>query len=161
LANAHRLITEGGWKSASLCELLRTLLAPYLDRVGFSGPDVFLEPDPAFALSTVVHELTTNASKYGSLSKPAGRLDVMWSAPHTQQGLTLVLNWQERHGPAPKRSRRPGFGFKLIDMVIRRQLNGEVHRTFQAGGLHARLVVPLTHERWPGSAPPDLAAGNR
>ena len=76
LANAHRLITEGGWRSTSLTDLLRVLLAPYLERVTLAGPEVFLEPDPSFALSSAVHELATNASKYGSLSAPAGRLEL-------------------------------------------------------------------------------------
>ena len=75
LANAHRLITEGGWRSTSLTDLLRVLLTPYLERVTLAGPDVFLEPDPSFALSSAVHELATNASKYGSLSVPDGQLD--------------------------------------------------------------------------------------
>ena len=151
LANAHRLITEGGWKSTSLNELLNTLLAPFLDRISFSGPNVFLEPDPTFGLSMAVHELATNASKHGSLSDPAGRVDVSWSITRTQQGLTLVLDWKESQGPAPKRSRRPGFGSRLINMVIERQLNGQSQQSFDAMGLNARLTVPLTHERWPGN----------
>ncbi len=78
LANAHRLVTEGGWKSASLIELLNILLAPYLDRITFAGPNVFLEADPTFGLSMAIHELTTNASKHGSLSTRAGRVEVTW-----------------------------------------------------------------------------------
>ena len=150
LAGAHRLITEGGWKATSLTDLLRALLAPYLDRISLDGPEVFLEPDPSFALSTALHELATNASKYGSLSGPAGRLDLSWSVSRTAQGLTLALDWKESGGPAPKRARRPGFGSRLITMVIQRQLNGEVHPTFRPQGLQVHLVVPLTHERWPG-----------
>jgi PAS domain S-box-containing protein len=150
LANAHRLITEGGWKSTSLSELLNTLLAPFLDRIAFSGPNVFLEPDPTFGLSMAVHELATNASKHGSLSNPSGRVDLTWSVTRTQQGLTLVLDWKESRGPAPRRTRRAGFGSRLINMVIERQLNGQVQQSFAAEGLHARLTVPLTHERWPG-----------
>jgi two-component sensor histidine kinase len=152
LANAHRLITEGGWKSTSLNELLNTLLAPFLDRISFSGPDVFLEPDPTFGLSMAVHELATNASKHGSLSGPAGRVDLTWSVTRTQQGLTLVLDWKESRGPAPRRSRRPGFGSRLISMVIERQLNGQVEQAFGPDGLSAKLTVPLTHERWPSGA---------
>jgi PAS domain S-box-containing protein len=152
LANAHRLITEGGWKSTSLSELLNTLLAPFLDRISFSGPNVFLEPDPTFGLSMAVHELATNASKHGSLSSPSGRVDLIWSVTRTQQGLTLVLDWKESRGPAPRRTRRSGFGSRLIDMVIERQLNGQVQQSFAAEGLRARLTVPLTHERWPGGA---------
>ena len=151
LASAHRLITEGGWKSTSLNELLNTLLAPYLDRTSFQGPNVFLEPDPTFGLSMALHELVTNASKHGSLSNPGGRVDLTWSVSRTQRGLTLILDWKERQGPAPKRYRRPGFGARLINMVIERQLNGEVHQTFGPQGLDVRLVVPLTHERWPGA----------
>jgi two-component sensor histidine kinase len=152
LANAHRLITEGGWKSTSLNELLNTLLAPFLDRISFNGPNVFLEPDPTFGLSMAVHELVTNASKHGSLIDPTGRVDLTWSVARTQQGLTLVLDWKESGGPAPKRSRRPGFGSRLINMVIERQLNGQVEQSFGPHGLDAKLTVPLTHERWPGGA---------
>ncbi len=159
LASAHRLITEGGWKSTSLMDLLRALLAPYLERVSFNGPDVFLEPDPSFSLSAAVHELATNASKYGSLSRPEGRLELSWSVGRTDRGATLTFNWAERNGPPARRPRRPGFGSKLVTMVIERQLNGEVRTSFQPGGLHAELVIPLTHERWPvrarvPSAPP-------
>ena len=152
LANAHRLITEGGWKSTSLNELLNTLLAPFLDRISFNGPNVFLEPDPTFGLSMAVHELATNASKHGSLSEPAGKVDLTWSVTRTQQGLTLVLDWKESRGPVPRRSRRPGFGSRLISMVIERQLNGQVEQSFGPDGLNAKLTVPLTHERWPGGA---------
>jgi PAS domain S-box-containing protein len=158
LANAHRLITEGGWKSASLTEILNTLLAPFLDRISFSGGEVFLEPDPTFGLSMAVHELATNASKYGSLSRRTGRLEVSWSVERTSRGLTLLLDWKERNGPSPKRHRRAGFGSKLIEMVIQRQLNGEVNQTFGRDGLHAKLVIPLTHERWPAAAPPPAGA---
>jgi PAS domain S-box-containing protein len=149
LANAHRLITEGGWQSTSLHDLLRLLLAPYLERVLLSGPEVFLEPDPSFALSSAVHELATNASKYGSLSAEAGRLDIVWEVNRTAQGLTLELEWKEHGGPPVRRSRRVGFGTRLIGMVIERQLGGEMQRTFAPEGLDARLVLPLSHERWP------------
>jgi PAS domain S-box-containing protein len=151
LANAHRLITEGGWKSTSLHELLNTLLAPFLDRISFSGPNVFLEPDPTFGLSMALHELVTNASKHGSLTAPLGRVELVWSVARTEQGLTLLLEWRERGGPAPKRSRRPGFGSRLIGMVIERQLNGKAEQLFGPEGLSAKLTVPLTHERWPGA----------
>jgi two-component sensor histidine kinase len=128
------------------------LLAAFLDRISFSGPNVFLEPDPTFGLSMAVHELATNASKHGSLSVSSGRVELSWSVTHTQQGLTLVLDWKENRGPAPRRSRRPGFGSRLINMVIERQLNGQVEQSFAPDGLQARLTVPLTHERWPGGS---------
>ena len=150
LANAHRLITEGGWKSTSLNELLNTLLAAYVDRIAFSGPNVFLEADPTFSLSMAIHELATNASKHGSLSLRSGHVDVTWQVTRTERGLTLMLTWSEREGPAPKRQRRSGFGSRLITMVIERQLNGAVQLAYTPAGLQAELTVPLTHERWPG-----------
>jgi two-component sensor histidine kinase len=67
-------------------------------------------------------------------------------------GLTLLLNWKEREGSAPKRQRRPGFGSRLITMVVERQLNGSVQMNFTPEGLDAELTVPLTHERWLGGA---------
>ena len=154
LAHAHRLVTEGGWKSTSLVELLRVLLAAYVDRISFNGPEIYLEPDPAFSLGTAMHELLVNASKYGSLSRPNGRLELTWSVGRTQRGMTLTLDWIETKGPSARPPRRTGFGSRLINLVIERQLNGEVHRSFTADGLNVRLVVPLTHERWPGSVAP-------
>jgi two-component sensor histidine kinase len=101
-----------------------------------------------------MHELLVNASKYGSLSRPNGRLELTWSVGRTQRGMTLTLDWVETKGPSARRPRRTGFGSRLINLVIERQLNGEVHRTFTADGLNVKLIVPLTHERWPGSAAP-------
>jgi two-component sensor histidine kinase len=150
LANAHRLITESGWRSARLADILNPLLAPYPDRVSLAGPDVFLDPDPAFGLSTAVHELATNAGKYGSLTLRSGRVEVSWSVPRTNKGLALLLDWKERDGPPPKRARRQGFGSRLIRTVIERQLGGEVKQSFGPKGMEARLTIPLTHERWPG-----------
>lgn len=152
LADAHRLITEGGWKSTSLAELLRVVLGAYLDRTSFDGPDVDLEPDPTFSLSAALHELSANAIKHGSLSRPKGRLELNWSIARGDRGMTLTLDWKERNGPPVRRPRRSGFGSRLIGLVIERQMNGQVHRTYTREGLSVRLVVPLTHERWPTPA---------
>ncbi len=153
LANAHRLITESGWQSTPIMELLYIVLGPYLDRVSFSGPNLELEPDPIFNLSAALHELAANAAKHGSLSRPKGRLELSWSVGRTNRGVTLTLDWVEKNGPAARRPRRLGFGSRLIGLVIERQLNGEVHRTFTRSGLTVHMVVPLTHERWPTLAP--------
>lgn len=156
LANAHRLITESGWKSTSLTEILRPLVAPYLERISLAGPEVFLEPNPAFGLSAAVHELATNAIKHGSLSARSGRVEVTWSVERTQQGWMLSFVWKERNGPPPKRRRRAGFGSKLIQTVVERQLNGQLRQTFGAKGMEAKLTVPLTHERWPAAVSGEL-----
>lgn len=149
MANAHRLITEGGWKSIPIMELFYVVLGPYLDRASLNGPNVELEPDPVFNLSAALHELAANAIKHGSLSRPKGQLDVTWSVGRTQRGVTLTLDWVEKNGPPTRRPRRVGFGSRLIDLVIQRQLNGEVTRSFTSKGLAVKMLVPLTHERWP------------
>jgi two-component sensor histidine kinase len=153
LANAHRLITEGGWKSTPIMELLYVVLGPYLDRASLQGPNIDLEPDPVFNLSAALHELAGNAIKHGSLSRPKGQLDLAWSVSRTHRGMTLTLDWIEKNGPPARRPRRIGFGLRLIDLVIERQLNGEVTRTFSRKGLSVNMIVPLTHERWPAPAP--------
>lgn len=153
LASAHRLITESGWQSTPIMELLYIVLGPYLDRVSFSGPNVELEPDPIFNLNAALHELVANAARHGSLSRPKGQLELSWTVGRTNRGPTLTLDWVEKNGPPARRPRRLGFGSRLIGMVIERQLNGEVHRTFTRSGLTVHMVVPLTHERWPHSAP--------
>jgi PAS domain S-box-containing protein len=149
LANAHRLITEGGWKLTPITELLYIVLGPYLDRVTLDGPNIDLEPDPVFNLSAALHELAGNAIKHGSLSRPKGQLELRWSVSRSHRGLTLTLDWIEKNGPPARRPRRIGFGLRLIDLVIERQLNGEVMRTFSRKGLSVKMFVPLTHERWP------------
>jgi two-component sensor histidine kinase len=152
LANAHRLITEGGWQSIPIMELLYVVLGPYLDRASLQGPNIDLEPDPVFNLSAALHELAGNAIKHGSLSHPKGQLELIWSTSRTHRGMTLTMEWIEKNGPAARRPRRIGFGMRLIDLVIERQLNGEVTRTFSRKGLTVKMLVPLTHERWPTAA---------
>jgi PAS domain S-box-containing protein len=152
LANAHRLITEAGWKSTALNDLLRVVLGPFLDRTSFRGPHVDLEPDPTFSLSAALHELASNAVKHGSLSVPQGRLELNWSVAPSHRGMTLTFDWIERNGPPTRRPRRTGFGSRLIGLVIERQMNGEVHSTYTRDGFSIRMIVPLTHERWPTRA---------
>jgi PAS domain S-box-containing protein len=153
MANAHRLITEGGWQSIPLMDLLHAVLGPYLDRISLKGPNIDLEPDPVFSLNAALHELAANAIKHGSLSRSKGQLDLHWLVERTDRGMTLIMDWSERNGPPARRPRKSGFGTRLIDLVIQRQLNGEVIRTFSSHGLSVKMLVPLTHERWPTPAP--------
>lgn len=157
LANAHRLVTEGGWRSIPIMDLLAVVLGPYIDQASLDGPNIDLEPDPVFNLSAALHELAANAVKHGSLSRAKGRLDLHWSVERGRRGITLLLDWTETNGPPARRPRRLGFGSRLIDLVIKRQLNGEVTRSYSRKGLVVKLQVPLTRERWPAPAP--VAAG--
>lgn len=149
LADAQRLVTESGGSPVPIMDLLNTLLGPYLDRVSFRGQNLALEPDPVFNLSAALHELIANAVKHGSLSRPAGRLELNWTVTRTERGLTLTLDWIEKNGPPVRRPRRLGFGSRLMTLLIERQLNGAVARSFGRAGLNVHMVVPLTHERWP------------
>lgn len=152
LADAQRLVTESGGSPVPIMDLLNTLLGPYLDRASFSGQNVALEPDPVFNLSAALHELIDNAVKHGSLSRPAGRLELNWTVARTERGPTVTLDWIEKNGPPVRRPRRLGFGSRLMTLSIERQLNGEVTRSFGRAGLTVHMVVPLTHERWPMSS---------
>jgi PAS domain S-box-containing protein len=161
LANAHRLITEAGWKSTSFAELLGVVLGPYLDRTSLTGPDVELAPDPTFSLSAALHELTANAIKHGSLSRPQGRLELSWSVARPREGTTLTFDWAERNGPPARPPRRTGFGARLIGLVIERQMNGKVQTSYTRQGFSVRLIVPLTHERWPTEAVDSAASSTK
>ncbi|HXW42844.1 MAG TPA: HWE histidine kinase domain-containing protein [Xanthobacteraceae bacterium] len=152
MANAHRLITEGGWQSIPIMDLLRVVLGPYVDRTAFDGPNIDLEPDPVFHLSAALHELAANAIKHGSLSRPKGQLELRWAVERTERGMTLAFDWTEKNGPPARRPRKVGFGSRLIDLVIVRQLNGAVTRSYSRKGLEVKMLVPLTHERWPSRA---------
>ena len=83
-------------------------------------------------LSAALHELAANAIKHGSLSRPKGQLELHWSVERTDRGMTLIMDWVEKNGPPARRPRKTGFGTRLIDLVIQRQLNGEVCALFPA-----------------------------
>jgi two-component sensor histidine kinase len=110
MANAHRLITEGGWTPIPIMDLLNVVLSPFNDRVKLEGPNIDLDPNMVFNLSAALHELAANAVKHGSLSRPKGQLDLRWSVSRTEHGVTLTLDWAEKNGPPARRSRRTGFG---------------------------------------------------
>ena len=147
LANAHTLLTAGEWRSTTLRELVTTALEPHADRVDHrvtvEGPRVIVPPKQALALSLVLHELATNASKYGALSAAEGALAIDW-APGEDE--TLSLRWHERvPGPvvAPERE---GFGSRLIAMNVERELGGCVFRDYTHEGLRAELRLPWNPE---------------
>ena len=117
-------------------------LAPYRGRdearVRIDGPDVLLAPNTAQAIAVTLHELATNAAKYGSLSVPNGQVKVRWwRAPNGQ----LMLRWTETGGPPPKKPTREGFGTHIIGRMIRDQLKGEMHLEWRAEGLACKIVL--------------------
>ena len=145
LATAHTLILEGGWQRTSLRSLLETTLAPYIERVDFSGTDVRLPAEAAFSFSMALHELATNANKYGSLSSDGGRLRIESGSVPDGLGKKLVLVWKEVGSSSPPGAEQNngGFGTKLINQVVERQLSGQVVREFEADGLRMTIEFPI------------------
>ncbi|SFM23782.1 HWE histidine kinase domain-containing protein [Methylobacterium pseudosasicola] len=147
LSKTHDLLTREDWSGASLREVLESELSPYRtggDQIGLDGPDISLSPRHVLALGMTIHELTTNAAKYGSLSGPGGRVRVSWSLATTEGGTPrLRLTWQESGGPPVQPPARAGFGTRLISGGVRRELDGSVDLAFEAKGLRCHLDVPL------------------
>lgn len=141
LAGAHALLSEEGWTGAELRLLAERELAPYLaaGRVTLAGPAVPLAPGAVQAVSVVLHELATNAAKYGALSAPEGRLDLAWGAV---AGDRLRLVWTESGGPPPANPpERRGFGFRLIEATVRGQLGGTVAQHWEPEGLCCEVTI--------------------
>ena len=117
LARAYDLLTKSDWSGADLAALVERTLAPYArsNRVRVAGPQISLRPKFALAMAAAVQELATNAAKYGSLSEPAGALDVHW----TSDGQTIRFEWIESSGPPVANPARRGFGTKLISGISR------------------------------------------
>ncbi|HWT31130.1 MAG TPA: HWE histidine kinase domain-containing protein [Propylenella sp.] len=143
LASAHAMILDGGWQKTSLRGLLETALAPYIERIVFSGEDVRVPADAAFSFSMALHELATNANKYGALSTEHGRLFIDTGTKPDALGQKLVLVWKERDGPPPPEAETEGFGSKLIAQVVERQLGGHVTREVEPDGLRFILEFPI------------------
>ena len=147
LAASNHILAKQDWKGANLRELLHSVLAPHAppDRSVFdlNGPDTQLDGRSAMALSMCVHELATNAVKFGALSKPGGTATIRWSITDQDSAHWLTLEWREAGGPEPGEPDDPGFGSKLLEIMIERTLGGKVSRAFEPGGLICELSFPL------------------
>jgi two-component system CheB/CheR fusion protein len=146
LGHTHDLLSQAGWAEASLRKLVLSELAPHSAGDGsnatVNGPPVMLKPQAAFLLALVMHELMTNAAKYGALSAPGGRVQVTWAITGIEpQHLELV--WTERGGPKIDNLPKRGFGTELIERGVRFELQGETEIGVVDGGLHCRIVIPV------------------
>ncbi len=142
LSNAHRLLASSRWEGADLNRLVEEEFAPYRaggnERVSTRGPVVLLPPATAQTIALALHELATNAAKYGALSNELGRVDLSW---RTEPG-KLELIWVETGGPEITPPTRRGYGSRAIVAGIERQLGGIVDFDWQAGGLRCTLTLP-------------------
>ncbi|WP_368086310.1 sensor histidine kinase [Microvirga flocculans] len=146
LSRTHSLLVDSTWRTAALADILRSELSPYDDaceRVHLAGPEVELSADVAVPLGMALHELTTNAAKYGALAVPEGRLEVTWDVTEIGEGRVLTLRWAERHGPPVEKPSRTGFGSKLIQQVLMHQCKAALRFDFDRDGLSFFLELPL------------------
>jgi two-component sensor histidine kinase len=144
LAKVHALFVESRWTGAQLHSLVMQELLPYSDgrveRVRINGPTVMLEPNTAQAIAISLHELTTNAAKYGSLSAADGSVEITWS--HTADG-QLSLRWTEFGGPTVAPPTHRGCGTRIIENIIGGQLAGKTRFDWCAPGLICEIALPL------------------
>ena len=142
LARVHSLLSESRWQGANVAQIIRDELAPYrtsgFDRVRISGPDVSLEPSTAQALALAIHELATNAAKYGALSLASGNIDVAW----VLEGGSVDLRWAEAGGPRVTRPSDGGFGIRVITSSVESQLGGKVDLDWRSEGLNCAIRIP-------------------
>jgi two-component sensor histidine kinase len=147
LARAHSLLSDSRWEGVDLGQLVREELAPFTiadgDRVSHSGPSLKLRPAAAQSLALVLHELATNAAKYGALSWPTGQLRVEWSHDQDNLGAFVDILWIESGGSKIKAPQSLGFGSNIIRTSVERQLRGRVTKEWRSEGLYCTLHMPF------------------
>ncbi len=140
LAAAHDLLTERSWAGADLAQLVARAIAPFVTaQILVDGPSLDVSPSHALTLSLALHELATNAAKYGALSRSEGRVALRWSV----QDDRLDLDWHESGGPHVVPPSRRGFGSRLIETALARELDGQTRLEFAPDGVRCRIAVVL------------------
>lgn len=147
LAVAHNLLTKSNWEDAPLQQLLSDALmirGNGSERYQMQGPEVRLPPKQALAIAMAIHELNTNAFKYGALSNDHGVVSLEWKL--SREGI-LDLAWRERRGPPVVAPRNHGFGTFMIERVLANDIEGDVSLKFLPEGLHCLIRAPLSRRR--------------
>jgi PAS domain S-box-containing protein len=139
LSRAHDVLTRENWGDVELRELVEGTVTPLCadpaNRIGVSGPAVRLRPKLALSLSLALHELTTNAAKYGALCNDTGRVNIRWEIARSGEGPRLQLHWSEESGPLVKEPQEKGFGTRLLEQALVRELGAEVRLAFHPSGV--------------------------
>lgn len=146
MGNAVDTLVQTAWQPASLEEIVRGGLihgGSFVGRVRVAGPPVAVGGGAAMSLSLVLHELESNAIKYGALSNQTGIVDLSWSVTAGRGIATLLMKWQEQGGPPVQPPTRHGFGTRLIGTGIARRLGGKANCRFDPEGLRWTLSAPL------------------
>ncbi len=146
LSRAHTLLTRTAWQGTELDSLIREqLLLGSADRIACDGPQIALDPQTALQLALVLHELGTNARKYGSLSVPQGTVDVQWSLEKAGEHSVLHLTWTERGGPPVTPPASTGFGTLLIERSLQQAQGGSSRISYNPDGVTCAIRLPLSH----------------
>lgn len=147
LSDAHDVLTCRSWSSASVEDLIAAAVRPYqstgITRFTLAGPAAWLSPRAALGLSMALHELATNAVKYGSLSCAEGRVSLTWTRQTGPDGDRLHLTWAESNGPPVHAPSHRGFGSRLLEKGLASDLGAAARLTFDPAGLVARIEAPL------------------
>jgi two-component sensor histidine kinase len=152
LAHTHSVLTEDTWQTASLANLLRNELRPYAEvsvqggaegRISLEGPAIDLPSEIAVPIGMAIHELTTNAAKYGALSNRTGRVAVAWSLEPGGPAGILNFSWRETGGPPVQPPSRQGFGSRLLQRVLITQVQAEVETDYDPGGFALTMRAPI------------------
>ena len=142
MSRTHQMLVDEEWGGLQLGDLIRAELAPYRDgddtRIRTEGPAVTLSPGEAQSLGLALHELATNAAKYGGLSEDGESLAVAWR----QDERGVELTWAERGRRAILQPSRQGFGSVIVDRLLPSQIGATVQRDYRADGLHCRIAIP-------------------
>lgn len=146
ISEANRLLKNSGWESTPLRSLVTNGVATFIvdhnARVETRGPDLVVKGNVATAIAMSIHELCTNAVKYGALSNDTGKVLIEWEVQPNEKGGTFVLKWTERGGPPVIKPKRTGFGSKVIKHALSAQTGGSVEITHDQQGLVCRLTAP-------------------
>lgn len=151
LAQAHDILLQGAWTSASVAALVGSVAAVHAAddpaRLDAQGPPVTIGSQAALALALVLHEMATNAAKYGALSTPGGRIVLRWTVSAAPDGERLDLEWAEVGGPPVRPPARRGFGTRLIARSLGHAFGGTADLAFPPDGACLRLTMPLAEAR--------------
>ena len=142
MAAAHALLSKSRWCGVGLTELIRRQLAPYATKANTTirGPDIMLTSAQTQAIAMVIHELVTNAAKYGALSSPDGRVSVSWDRTGAD---VLTIIWRELGGPPIAAPAQSGYGSRLIRKLIPHELGGTVELIYPSDGVRCKIEIPF------------------
>ncbi len=147
LTKAHDILTQKSWASASVADVVNGALTPHRNgqgRIHAGGPDLELQPKQALALAVAVHELATNALKYGALSTD-GQVDIAWSKQPIDSVPSFHFVWTESGGPpvVEPEAQRKGFGSRLIERMLSNEFEGKVTTAYRPAGIVCELIAPM------------------